>query len=128
MDDRIQLYTDSKWEPVVGYCRALRVGNRVLVSGTTASTPSGVIGGDDIGAQTTEILRRIDEVLQRAGAHLEHVISTRIYVTDISRWEEVGRAHGDVFGHIRPTTTMVEVSGLVDPALLVEIEAEALVP
>ncbi|ANY21587.1 RidA family protein [Gordonia terrae] len=128
MNDRTHLYTDSKWEPIVGYSRALRIGNRVLVSGTTASAPEGVVGGNDVAAQTTEILRRIDEVLQRAGASLDHVITTRIYVTDIRRWEEVGQAHGAVFGDIRPTTTMVEVSGLVDPALLVEIEAEAQIP
>jgi enamine deaminase RidA (YjgF/YER057c/UK114 family) len=116
------------WEPVVGYSRAVRVGPWVSVAGTTAAAAGGgAVGGDDIGAQTRAALRRIVAALAEVGAGVEHVVRTRIYVTDISRWEEVGRAHGEVFGHIRPAATMVEVSRLIDPALLVEIEADAVV-
>ncbi len=117
------------WEPVVGYSRAVRVGPFVSVAGTTAATPDGgAVGGSDIGEQTREALRRIQGALQQAGAKLEHVVRTRMYVTDISRWQEVGQAHGEVFGSIRPATSMVEVSRLIEPALLVEIEADAIVP
>ena len=116
------------WEPVVGYSRAVRVGPWVSVAGTTAAAPEGgPVGGDDIGAQAREALRRIAAALAEAGAGLEHVVRTRIFVTDISRWEEVGRAHREVFAAIRPATSMVEVSRLLDPDLLVEIEADAVV-
>ncbi|MFC0681259.1 RidA family protein [Lysobacter korlensis] len=116
------------WEPLVGYSRAVRVGDWVAVSGTTAALPEGgAVGGDDIAEQTREALRRIETALAEAGATLEHVVRTRMYVTDITRWEDVGRAHGAVFGTIRPATSMVEVSNLIDPALLVEIEADALI-
>ena len=119
----------APWEPIVGYSRAVRVGPWIFVAGTTAATPGGgPVGGDDIGAQAREALRRITVALTQAGAGLEHVVRTRIYVTDISRWQEVGRAHGALFGDIRPATSMVEVSGLIEPALLVEIEADAIVP
>jgi enamine deaminase RidA (YjgF/YER057c/UK114 family) len=114
------------WEQVVGYSRAVRVGPWVSVAGTTAAAEGGgAVGGDDVGAQAREALRRIAAALGQAGAGLEHVVRTRIYVTDIDRWEDVGRVHGEVFGHVRPATTMVEVSRLIDPALLVEIEADA---
>jgi enamine deaminase RidA (YjgF/YER057c/UK114 family) len=117
------------WEPVVGYSRAVRVGPSISVAGTTAATPDGrAVGGSDIGEQTREALRRIQDALQQAGAELEHVVRTRMYVTDISRWEEVGQAHGEVFGSIRPATSMIEASRLIEPALLVEIEADAIVP
>jgi len=117
------------WEPVVGYSRAVRVGPFVWVAGTTAATPEGrAVGGNEIGEQTREALRRIQAALQQAGADLEHVVRTRMYVTDISRWQEVGQAHGDVFRSIRPATSMIEVSRLIEPALLVEIEADAIVP
>lgn len=117
------------WEPVVGYSRAVRVGSWVSVAGTTAAAEAGgAVGGDDVGAQTREALRRIVAALQQVGASPEHVVRTRMFVTDISRWEDVGRAHGEVFGAIRPVTTMVEVSKLIDPALLVEIEADAVIP
>ncbi len=117
------------WEPVVGYSRAVRVGPFIAVAGTTAATPdAGPVGGSDIAAQTREALRRILAALQEAGAGPEHVVRTRMYVTDISRWQEVGQAHGEVFSAIRPATSMVEVSRLIDPALLVEIEADAVVP
>jgi enamine deaminase RidA (YjgF/YER057c/UK114 family) len=116
------------WEPVVGYSRAVRVGPWVSVAGTTAAREGGgAVGGGDAGAQAREALRRIAAALAEVGAGPEHVVRTRIYVTDIASWEEVGRAHGEVFGHVRPASTMVEVSRLIDPALLVEVEADAVV-
>ena len=119
----------ARWEPIVGYSRAVRVGAWVSVSGTTAATADGgVIGGDDVGEQTREALRRIAAALQQVDARLDHVVRTRMFVTDISRWEEIGRVHGEVFGAIRPATSMVEVVRLIHPALLVEIEADAVVP
>ncbi len=121
--------SDAMWEPVVGYSRAVRVGPWVSVSGTTAAAQEGgAVGGDDVGAQAREALRRIAAALEQAGADLQNVVRTRIFVTDIRRWEEVGRVHGEVFGDIRPATSMVEVSKLIDPSLLVEIEADAVVP
>jgi enamine deaminase RidA (YjgF/YER057c/UK114 family) len=116
------------WEPVVGYSRAVRVGPWVSVAGTTAAAPGGgAVGGDDIAEQTREALRRVSSALAQAGAGLQHVVRTRMFVTDISRWEEVGRAHGEVFGDVRPATSMVEVSRLIDPSLLVEVEADAII-
>jgi enamine deaminase RidA (YjgF/YER057c/UK114 family) len=116
------------WEPVVGYSRAVRVGPWVAVAGTTAAAEGGgAVGGDDVAAQTREALRRVVAALEQVGAGVEHVVRTRMYVTDISRWEDVGRVHGEVFGEVRPATTMVEVSRLIDPALLVEVEVDAVV-
>ncbi|MFC7360480.1 Rid family hydrolase [Nocardioides astragali] len=128
MTQRQLVSSGAMWEPVVGYSRAVRVGPWVSVAGTTAAADGGgAVGGDDIGAQAREALRRVVAALAQAGAGPEHVVRTRMFVTDISRWEEVGRAHGEVFGVIRPATSMVEVSRLIDPALLVEIEADAVV-
>ena len=118
----------ARWESLVGYSRAVRVGQWVSVAGTTAASErGGAVGGDDIGEQTREALRRIELALEQVGARLEDVVRTRMFVTDISRWEAVGRAHGEVFAKIRPATSMVQVSQLIDPALLVEIEADAVV-
>ncbi|WP_457652755.1 RidA family protein [Rhodocaloribacter sp.] len=129
MTERKTISTGTKWEPVVGYARAVRVGPHVHVSGTTATDAEGrLVGAGDAHAQTVQILANIEAALRAAGARMEHVVRTRIYVTDIGAWEAVGRAHGAVFSAIRPATSMVEVSRLIDPAMLVEIEADAYVP
>jgi enamine deaminase RidA (YjgF/YER057c/UK114 family) len=126
MTERVSFGTGTPWEPVVGYSRAVRVGPFVWVSGTTAIGADGKLAGiGDVAAQTRQALANLGAALERAGARLEHVVRTRIYVTDIARWEEVGRAHGEYFPDIRPAATMVEVSSLIDPDMLVEIEADA---
>ncbi|WP_229780785.1 RidA family protein [Deinococcus malanensis] len=118
----------SPWEAVMGYSRAVRVGNVVQVSGTTATVNGDVVGVGDAYTQTVAVLDIICGALRAAGAEPEDVVRTRIYVTDIAHWEEIGRAHGEVFGQIRPAATMVQVAALIDPRHLVEIEAEAIVP
>lgn len=118
----------SKWEPIVGYSRAVRVGQMVFVAGTTATDAAGqVVGKGDPYAQTVQALRNIEAALNRAGATVNDVVRTRLFVTNIDHWQQIGKAHGEIFGAVLPVTTMVEVSRLIDSAILVEIEADALI-
>ncbi len=126
MIERQRYSSGTKWETIVGYSRAVRVGNRIYVTGTTATDTNGkVIGSGDVYAQTIQAIRNIEKALNALGAELHHVVRTRMFVTDISRWQEIGRAHGEFFSDIMPATSMVEVSKLIDPEMLVEIEADA---
>lgn len=127
MQERQKYSSGVKWESIVGYSRAVRVGNRIYVTGTTATGENGeIVGGNgDAYGQTVQAIRNIERALKALGAGLENVVRTRMFVTDISRWEEYGRAHGEFFREITPATTMVEVSKLIDPQMLIEIEADA---
>ncbi|MBI3718874.1 MAG: RidA family protein [Sphingobacteriales bacterium] len=127
MSQRINITSGSPWEDIVGYCRAVRMGNIIEVAGTTAMDGDVLIGKDDMYAQTKYIFQKIEKALQEAGATINDVVRTRMFVTDISKWEEAGRAHGEFFKSIKPVATMVEVSKLINDDLLIEIEVTAIV-
>jgi len=126
MTERQRISSGAKWESIVGYSRAVKVGSRIYVTGTTATDANGeIVGVGDAYAQAKQCLLNIERALKRLDAGLEHIVRTRMFVTDISRWEEYGRAHGELLGKVMPATTMVEVSALIDPRMLIEIEADA---
>ena len=128
MHKRINVSSGAKWEDIVGYSRAVRIGNTIEVAGTTAVDENGeVVGLNDSYEQTKYVLTKIEKALTQAGASMKDVVRTRIFVTDISKWEEIGRAHGEIFREIKPAASMIEVKGLISPDLLVEIEVTAIV-
>lgn len=128
MTQRRNFASGAKWEDIVGYSRAVQIGNTLEVSGTVAVDDAGIVGKGDFYAQARFIIQKIEKVMAQAGFTLKDVVRTRMYVTDISQWEKVGRAHGEFFAEIKPATSMVEVSGLIDPDHLVEIEVTAVRP
>lgn len=128
MEQKQHYFSGTKWEPIVGYSRAIKIGNQVLVTGTTATNEQGeIVGVGDAYAQTVQVIRNIEKALNALGAELKHVVRTRMFVTDISLWEEFGRAHGEFFRDIRPCATMVEIRRLIDDRMLIEIEADAVI-
>jgi len=128
MDQKQHYFSGTKWEPIVGYSRAIRVGNQVFVTGTTATNEDGdIVGVGDAYSQTVQVIRNIEKALNALGAELKDVVRTRMFVTDIARWEEFGRAHGEFFREVSPCATMVEVRRLIDDRMLIEIEVDAVI-
>ena len=124
---RENISSGSPWEEIIGYSRAVKIGNVVEISGTTASSDNGIVGKNDLYVQTKFILEKIRGVLEEAGAEMQHVVRTRMFLTDIAQWEEAARAHGEFFKDIKPVTTMVEVNKLIDNDMLIEIEVSAII-